>query len=260
MSRSATPSASSDFYERFGAHAPPGLPKYARLREALVGAIRQGHWKPGDRLPTETELVRLTPYSLGTVQRALRALVDEGLVVRAQGSGSFVAESRAPIDAPLHLRFLGGPGEPRFLPLFPKVLRRARTSERGPWSDWLGQKGDDIVRVDRKLSVNGEFDLYNRFYFNADTFPHIGAKPIAALDGANLKQMLGATFGMPITSVRQRVSMTAFPTDATDALGLRRGTRGLLLESAASAGKATPIYYLESFIPDNPRKLDVSAD
>lgn len=70
----------------------PGLPKYLHLREALLTAIEGGHWKPGAKLPTETELSGLTPYSLGTVQRAMRSLVDDGVVVRRKGIGSFVAK------------------------------------------------------------------------------------------------------------------------------------------------------------------------
>lgn len=249
----------ADFLEKFSKPALPGLPKYAQLRETLFSAIGAGHWKPGDKLPTESELTRMTPYSLGTVQRALRALVDEGLVTRSQGSGTFVTEARSPIDAPLHLRFLGGEGEPQFLPLFPKVLSRKRIAERGPWSDWLNQKGADIIRVDRRLSVNGEFNVFNRFYFNAGTFPDIAEKPLKELDGANLKQLLGSRVNMPVTNIQQRISAVKFAPEICRAAGWKAGTSGMLLESAASAGRGTPVYFLESFIPPNRRKLDVSS-
>jgi DNA-binding GntR family transcriptional regulator len=254
-----TAGAAPDYLRQFRKPSLPGLPKYAQLREMLMSAIHAGHWKPGDKLPTESELTRLTPFSLGTVQRALRALVDDGLVVRSQGSGTFVSGGRGAIDAPLHLRFLGTEGEPQFLPLFPKVLSRQRIAERGPWSEWLGQKGADIIRVDRLLDVNREFDVFNRFYFNADTFPGITGKSLAALDGVNLKQLLGSALNMPITNVRQRVALVKFPVEACKALGSKRGSQGMLLESAASAGRNNPIYFLESFIPPNGRRLDVSS-
>ncbi len=245
-----------------GLHPPtvPGLPKYAQLREMLFSAIHAGHWRPGDKLPTETELTRLTPYSLGTVQRALRALVDEGLVVRSQGSGTFVAEGRSPINAPLHLRFLGGEGEPPFLPLFPKVLSRRRVAERGPWSEWLGSKDGDIVRVDRRLSVNGEFNVYSRFYFKADTFPDLAGKPLEALEGVSLKQAVGGASNMPVTDVRERIVVVKLDEAICHAIGIKPGTRGMLLESAASAGRGNPVYYLESFIPPTSRRLAVSAE
>ncbi|WP_077002979.1 GntR family transcriptional regulator [Variovorax sp. KK3] len=250
--------ASTDTLQRYAPPDMSGVTKYAQLRETLTAAIRGGHWKPGSQLPPERELARMTSFSLGTVQRALRELADTGLLVRSQGSGTYVSEGRGAIDEPLHLRFLGREGEPAFLPLFPKLLSRKRIDERGPWSEWLRQTGDDIVRVSRRISVNGEFDLFNRFYFNAVTFPEIASAPVAELDGANLKQMIGSHVRMPVTEVRQRVSFVKFPEEAAAAAGVKTGTRGMLLESAAMAGR-NPLYFLESFIPPNDRQLDVSS-
>ena len=243
--------------ERLGKPSVPGLPKYAQLREILFAAISSGHWKPGARLPTETELASVTPFSLGTVQRAMRALVDEGLIVRTQGMGSFVAEGRAPLDAPLHLRFPGDAAE-GFLPLFPKLLSRKRIDERGPWSEFLGQEGDNIIRIDRRLSVNGEFNVFNRFYVNADKFGSVATRPVAALDGINIKELLASELNMPVTHVEQRVHTQKFGLEACKAIGVKSGTIGLVLESAASAGRGNGIYYLESFIPPTRRKLDVT--
>lgn len=250
--------ARAEMLDRYARPGTPGVAKYAQLRETLAAAIRGGQWKPGSQLPPERELARLTRFSLGTVQRALRELADEGLLVRSQGSGTYVAEGRGAIDEPLHLRFLGRDGEPTFLPLFPKVLARKRIAELGPWSEWLRQSGAEVVRIARRISVNGEFNLFNRFYFSAATFPQAASAPLATLQGANLKQMLARESNMPVTDVRQRVSFVKFPAEAARAAGVKVGTRGLLLESAAMAGRE-PLYFLESFIPPNDRRLDVSS-
>jgi DNA-binding GntR family transcriptional regulator len=251
--------AQGDLLRRFATPGLPGLPKYVQLREALIAAIKAGHWKPGAQLPTESDLTRLTRYSLGTVQRALRDLADSGVVIRSQGSGTYVAEGRGSIDAPLHLRFRGDDGEPAFLPLFPKVLSRTRVDDGGePWADWLRREGADIVRIDRQLSVNGEFVVFNRFYFDARTLPGIASRSLASLDGANLKQLVGESLSLPITDVDQHVSFVTFDSEACKAMGVKRGTGGLLLESAAYAGRGNPAYFLESFIPPNRRRLDVS--
>jgi GntR family transcriptional regulator len=140
------------------------------------------------------------------------------------------------------------------------VLSRKRISERGPWSEWLRQKGADIVRIDRRISVNHEFSVFNRFYFNAVTFPDVATQPLSALDGANLKQLLGGAFNMPLTSVEQSVSLVKFAPEICKSIGAKPGAQGMLLESAASAGRGNPVYFLESFIPPNPRKLDFSAE
>jgi DNA-binding GntR family transcriptional regulator len=81
-------SSQDNFFQRFRWPIEPGVPKYAQLRRAIISAIDQGYWRPGAKLPTELELTKLTPFSLGTVQRTLRALTDEGIIERRQGHGS----------------------------------------------------------------------------------------------------------------------------------------------------------------------------
>lgn len=260
MTHNALPTVDTNFVDEFHKPSLPGLPKYGQLREMLVAAIRAGRWGPGDKLPAETDLTRLTGFSLGTVQRALRALVDEGLVVRTQGSGTFVTNGRGLIDEPLHLRFLGEAGEPRFLPVFPKVLARKWIAQRGPWSDWLQKEGAELVRIDRSLSVNGEFNVFNRLYFDASTFGDLAERPLKSLDGISLKQLLGSALSMPITSVRQCTLLVTCAPHICRAIGTSPGAHAMLLESAASAGRARPVYYLESFIPPTHRRLYLSIE
>jgi DNA-binding GntR family transcriptional regulator len=248
-----------NFFEKYWSPGLPGLPKYAHLREILRTAIQHGYWKAGDKLPTEIELTRLTPFSLGTVQRALRSLTEEGLVMRLQGNGTFVAEERRAIDSPLHCRFLDDDGV-SYLPIFPKALSCNRIGTAGPWSDYLGQDGDNIICVARRLDINGEFNVYSRFYLNADRFGSIVDQPLSSLDRVTLKTLLSGEFNLPITRMVQGLIMTKFSRDVAKVIGVSPGTTGFMLESVASAGLNNHVYYLESFIPPNRRKLVVSDD
>ena len=242
---------------RLLARAVPGLPKYAQLRETVLVAIERGYWKPGAKLPTEQELARAIPFSLGTVQRALRALVDEGVVVRAQGSGTYVAKGRKPMDAPWHCRFLDDSGR-GYLPIYPKVVARRRIREPGPWSVHLAPGGGDVIRIDRVINVGDEFLVYSQFYLNAERFATMLTRPAAELDGANLKIIISREFGLPVTQVAQTMSTVRFPDAVHRALKLRRAVTGTLLEIAASAGRERPLYYQELYIPPNRRRLVMS--
>jgi GntR family histidine utilization transcriptional repressor len=66
-------------------------PRYQRLKAYLSGRIEAGGLKPGDRLPSEQELVRLFSVSRMTANRAFNELEAEGVIRRIQGLGSFVA-------------------------------------------------------------------------------------------------------------------------------------------------------------------------
>jgi GntR family transcriptional regulator of arabinose operon len=65
-------------------------PKYRQILRSLSDGIASGRYRPGDRLPSEAELVGLHRASRITVNRALRELQVAGLIERRVGSGSYV--------------------------------------------------------------------------------------------------------------------------------------------------------------------------
>ncbi|MCW8132161.1 MAG: GntR family transcriptional regulator [Planctomycetota bacterium] len=83
----------------------PGSLKHRQVLETLRRQITEGHYPPGSKLPTETELPGLLRAGKQTVVRALNELVREGAIVRRRGDGSYVAEREAPPLIPgRHLR------------------------------------------------------------------------------------------------------------------------------------------------------------
>ena len=64
--------------------------KFQRLAGDLRRGILAGDWAPGSKLPTESQLAQETGLSLTTVRRAFDELVQQALVERRQGAGSFV--------------------------------------------------------------------------------------------------------------------------------------------------------------------------
>jgi len=83
--------ASSDFLRLDRDSAEP---LHAQLRQAILDAIEGGRWRPGDRLPSETDLCRRFDISRTTVRQALTMLELEGALRREQGRGTFVAVPR----------------------------------------------------------------------------------------------------------------------------------------------------------------------
>jgi DNA-binding LacI/PurR family transcriptional regulator len=73
----------------------PDQSKHERIRQTLVDAIASGQYEPGQRLPSESALVRTFGASRPTVNRALRELQLSGVIERRAGSGSFVRADAA---------------------------------------------------------------------------------------------------------------------------------------------------------------------
>jgi len=75
------------------------LPIYVQIKNSIRERIALSHWAPGEKLPSENELVAQVAVSRMTINRALRELTQEGLLYRVHGLGTFV--SSAPRHASL---------------------------------------------------------------------------------------------------------------------------------------------------------------
>ena len=70
------------------------LPAYIRIHDKIKADVDDGTWKIGQRLPSERDLCDTFDVSRMTVRQAITLLVDEGILERKPGSGTFVASSR----------------------------------------------------------------------------------------------------------------------------------------------------------------------
>lgn len=69
-------------------------PLYHQLFTLIKNEIQNGILKPGDLLPAESQLCSQYNLSRSTVRQALNQLVEENLVIRRRGKGSYVASRK----------------------------------------------------------------------------------------------------------------------------------------------------------------------
>lgn len=74
-----------------------GTPLYLQLARSLREHISSGGIDPGSALPSERDLSEMAGLSRVTVRKGIEQLIDEGVLIRKQGSGTFVAQR---IEAP----------------------------------------------------------------------------------------------------------------------------------------------------------------
>lgn len=61
------------------------------LKELLLADLRNGRWRPGERLPAERQMMEAFKVGRSTVRRALTQMKGMGLITQAVGSGTYVA-------------------------------------------------------------------------------------------------------------------------------------------------------------------------
>lgn len=241
-----------NLFDKFGHGIDPALPRYAQVRRLLIAAIEAGVWRQGDQLPNENVLTRMTSFSLGTVQRALRDLVQEGVLERRQGAGSFVTQSSRMLPFPLHCRFQDDDGT-GVLPIFTKTLYRGRP--RGVIPSLSAEDfGGRLFQIDRCIDVNGEFNVFSRFYASERDLAPLLTCSLRDLDGQNFKLAIAKEMRLPITSIQNKTRAQVLPNEMVGALKVKRGSLGLYVEAVALSGRR-PIYLQEFFIPPTQRLL-----
>jgi len=79
-----------------------GQSRYGTLATALRQRVLDGEWKPGDMIPSEAYLASNYGVALGTLRQALALLVEDGIVRREHGRGTFVSRG---LDSASMMRF-----------------------------------------------------------------------------------------------------------------------------------------------------------
>lgn len=66
-------------------------PKFSVIKEHICQQIESGEWPQHSKVPSENELAMQFKVSRMTARRALQELTEQGVLVRSQGAGTFVA-------------------------------------------------------------------------------------------------------------------------------------------------------------------------
>lgn len=132
----------------------PAIPRWLQLKHALRDLVTFD-LGPGDRIPTEVELGTHYGLSRITVRQAVTSLVDEGLLHRQQGRGTFVRMARrdAPLQNPGH--FLASAFDQ-----VPPGAISVHAAETVPGPSWVASRlgiaaGAPVHKVRRLLDRDG---------------------------------------------------------------------------------------------------------
>jgi GntR family transcriptional regulator len=170
---------------------PKIVPLYHRIKEDLTLQIRSGIWRPGQEIPSELELCRHYRVSRGTIRQAIADLVQQGLVCRRQGSGSFVSQPKLEGSVLGSYRLYRKEGVP--FDVFARVLRCERRATSGEVGRILGLAPDEeVYELERVRFVQDRPVSIQVSYLPARLCPGLESRDLA---GAHLYDVLQREYG-----------------------------------------------------------------
>lgn len=232
-------------------------PKHVCVLEAFTKCIRSGAFAPGARVPTETELSRHLPVSLGTLQKALANLAERGLLVRSRKTGTYVADRRS--QAPeVHIYRYRDQESDAFLLPFTRVLDVDVDTTDGPWRQAQAKRRRKFVRIDRLVWVDGDPPAFNSVYVAYAYAKHVLQQPLRELDGSSFHRILTDRFNLPSLRMSHKIRCGALGDAACDHLGLERGTVGSQWDVTTYSFDDEAILFQRFELPPGHREIEIA--
>ena len=215
------------------------LPLYQQLQRALRAAIDRSILGPDDALPPERDLAGEFGVSRITVGKAIDGMVSEGLLVRRQGSGTFVR----------------GRVEKNFS-MLTSFSEDMRARGRNPRSDWLKRSGGTVTPEEAltlRSSPGTPVFRFHRLRFADDApmaleYATVVASSLPSLEAvqASLYQALELTGNRPVRAL-QRLRAVLLTREQADLLRAKPGDAGLLVERLGFLQDGRAIEFSQSY-------------
>jgi GntR family transcriptional regulator len=219
------------------------IPLYYQLKARIEEQIESGRWKPGDRVPSESELGEFYRVSRTTVRQALAELVNQGMLLRIQGKGTFVSEPR--IQQRLsQLTSFTQDMQARGKQPDSQVLRLELTSPSPQVKEALQLRAESQVILLQRLRLADAVPMaIESAYLHFEK-----CKPVldADMTGASLYQLLQSIDVIPIRA-RQQWTAVACPGVEARLLGISKGSPVLRIQRTTYDQYDQPFEQVESY-------------
>ena len=217
------------------------VPLYHQLAEYLRQQIEQGPWQPGDFFTTEEELQKTFQVSRATVRRALQQLMDEGLLERITGKGTFIARPPLRISLPHLVSFSEEITSRGMLPST-QVLNKGVVPVPDAVAEMLRMApGSPVLRVNRLRYADHEPWVYMVDYIH----PRLGLHPDDAFEGS-LYELMTRRANVRVETAVHEIRAIIIPDDVARRLDVPPGSPGLLFHRTSFDESGDPLVYQEA--------------
>ena len=201
---------------------------YVRLQRELGEMIASA--KAGDKLPTEPELAKRLGVSRSTLREAMRSFETQGLLIRRQGSGTFVADTSRVFEAGLEaLESLETIAKRLGLEISMSRLNIIRHAADEQFSSLFQvSPGNELLNISRVIYVKGQPAAFLRDILPEDS---LGAQDLQNGFTGSILDLLIQKQSRELEQSSTEIKVIPAPHDVARALDIQRG-EGLLMFEA----------------------------
>ena len=228
-------------------------PLYYQLKEILRKNILAGVWKAGDKIPTEKELSETFGVSTAVVRQAVSLLVNEGFLVKRQGKGTFVTDTRVR-QGPRKLSSFSEEMAAMGLKASSIVLEKGIKEADEKISKALQiQPKTRVIMVKRLRLANDEPLGIQTFYIPEYMVPDFLQNDLTQ----SLYELLETKYGIVIKSAHEKYYATILDKYECKLLKVKWPFAGFIVERSAFDATGSPVEYTESVIRSDKYSVQV---
>lgn len=222
--------------------------KRSALRIAIIRSIEASKPAARSRLPSEQRLAELLDASLGTVQAALKQLVDRGYVSRRRGDGTRVLDRSTLPSSFWHVR-IADPRTGKPLRIESEALVLGHVAEDSPWEHVRGLKpGMPMIR--RTFVYQTNIRVAQEIYVPLDVIRKIEHMGVTELQYTNIREILFPESTAPSTTQRrQLVRLLELPKTLASLHDLPGGRPYLEIQAQVSNAAGDTLYIQRIYAP-----------
>jgi GntR family transcriptional regulator len=215
-------------------------PLYSQIAQRLTGRIRAGKLAPGSRLPPERDLAETLGVNRMTLRQALHLLETDGLLVRRQGAGTFVAEAVIERQAGKLFSFTRGIERRGFKPGAKVVLFTQCPVDPSIAPHLKLHQGTPVYRIHRLRLIDDEPVLLERYIIPVHRFPNLEEHDLAT---RSMYEVMRTEYGVSVQQAHQSLEPVTAGRSEARWLEVKKGAP-LMLERRVSFDKdQRPIEY-----------------
>jgi GntR family transcriptional regulator len=222
---------------------PLPVPLYFQLKERFAGLIRSGSLKPGDLIPPEQKLCAELGVSRGTVRMAIGTLVQEGILRREQGRGTFIVGPRLDKSLLAYFKFAEKDTSEEIIPES-KIVKIETVTPPIEVAKALGiASRDAVVRIKRLRTVKAVPFIFQVSFFPKKQFPRLEQ---INNDIPSLYDFIRARYGIHVMAVEEYLTAAIADDEARKWICLADGSPVIIIERIAFSTNDKPIEFRRS--------------
>ena len=219
---------------------PPGeSPLYAQVRARLIEAIAAGEWQPGEAIPSEADLARAFGVAIGTIRKAVDALVAERALVRRQGRGTFVTAHEGSRLLFHFFHIVAGDGR-KVVPQVSTVGFERDRATRETAAALAIAPHDKVVRIRNVLSLEGRARIVDDITLPAELFPGLTEKVFVARNNT-IYNLYQSRFGINVLRTDERLRAVLADEGLAALIGVAPGAPLLEIRRVALTFRDRPV-------------------